>query len=162
MTVRKWEWLTFVLLVVGVGLTVEVILTIIDIVGGGQASWLTWFSVVGQAILAASGLFFGLGWTPLRVTIDDRGITWRRGTMTRVCAWSDLDNLWIAKKGTAVALISTSAPASPVHPWDWIQAKRLHVAPGAVIGCIRHDALAQVESGVRRHGRRELPVVYQH
>ena len=159
---RKWEWLTFILLVVGVGLTIEVILTLTDTMKAGQASWITRLAVVGQAIVAALSLFFGLGWTPLRVTIDDRGITWRRGTMTRVCAWSELDNLWIAKKGTAVALISTSAPAGPVHPWDRVQAKRLHVAPGAVIGCIRHDALAQVEAGVRRHGRRELPVVYQH
>lgn len=162
MTVRKWEWLTFVLLVVGVTLTIEATLTIIGIVGDQQASWLTWLSTVGQAVLAVLSLFFGLGWTPLRVTIDDHGIAWRRGTMTRVCAWSDLDNLWIAKKGQAVALISTSAPAGLIHPWDWIQAKRLHVAPGAVVGCIRHDALAQVEAGVRRHGRRELPVVYQH
>lgn len=162
MTVRKWEWLTFMLLLGGIGMGVHLLvrLTATDL---GSAHWPLWVGVAGQGLAAIVCIANGLRWTPLTVTIDDTGITSRRGPRHRFAAWADLENLWVAKRGQAVSLISTSAPKpSFAHPWDWIQARRLGVAPDALLGSIRPDMLAAVESGVRCHGRRELPVVYAH
>lgn len=161
MTVRKFEWLTFGSLVAGLVLAGFGVGTAVRTASGTAAPG-TW---VGVVVLGVAAVWFtaqGIWWTPAKVTIDDTGIRSARGPFTRMSRWRDLDNLWVAKRADAVSLVSSSAPRQRVHPWDWIQARRLGVAPHQVIGSIRADELEHVEKAVRRHGRRELPVVYQH
>lgn len=163
MTLRKWEWLSFLIAVAGIALALFGVVALLSRLGDADTTWLTWLTALsavgGGALFALNGVIH----IPLKVRIDDAGISTRRGiARTRTVAWSELDNLWVAKQGSLVALISTSAPKAPTDPRDAWYATRLHVRTGAVIGAIRPDALEQAQAGVRRHGRRELPVIYQH
>lgn len=163
MTLRKWEWPSFLIAVGGIALALFGVFALLPRLGDAHSSWLTWLTTlmaIGGSVLLA---IVGLVHIPLKVRIDDAGISTRRGiARTRTVAWSELDNLWVAKQGSLVALISTSAPKTPADPRNAWYATRLHVRTSAIIGAIRPDALEQVQAGVRRHGRRELPVIYQH
>lgn len=163
MTLRKWEWPSFLIAVGGIALALFGVFALLRGLGDPGASWATWLTTLSA--LCGGLLFMTVGFIriPLKVRIDDTGICTRRGITTpRTIAWNQLDNLWVAKQGSLVALISTSAPKNRTDPHDAWYATRLHVRTSAIVGAIRPDALEQVQAGVRRHGRRELPVIYQH
>ena len=161
-TLRKWEWPTFLIGLIGIGALAVAIALIQRAAAGAGASWLLWV-VVGVCILLGLVAVIGaVAATPLQLRIDDAGITQRRGWLVRHVPWSRAENLWVAKRGSAVSVVSSTAVPTSVHPFDVLQARRLNVRPDHVIGSIRPDQLAQLESGVRVHGQRELPVVYAH